>query len=1177
MISSWLVAVFGLMYIGLLFCIAYIGDKPRSNEKSTGSQNSQNLIYALSLAVYCSSWTFYGAVGTAASVGYDYLAIFLGPLLMYLLGYGVIKRIIVICKATNITSISDFIASRFGKSRQIAVLVTLIAVVGSIPYIALQLKAVSTSYTIITVEHTSVDRYLFNDTGFYVTAALALFTILFGTRHLNAAEHHRGLILAVAFESIVKLIAILAIGYYAVFLLLDTNSNIPATIGQTTVSQIIGDGTSTWQSFLTKTLLAMSAILLLPRQFHVTIVEANHHQQLKTAAWVMPLYLVLTSIVVLPIALSGQLLQPENSGDLYVLSLPLQNNHSTLALIAFIGGASAATGMVIVTAIALSTMISNDLVVPSLLRSKRFGSLEYHDLSRFILLVRRLAIIGLLLLAYVYYIYMDSNQGLANIGLTAFAATAQLVPAVTAALYWRKANKRGIFWGLIAGFSIWFYCLLLPTLVSADTIGQWLTLGSWLHPQSLFGFQLSNPLTHGTIWSLLINAVLIIVISLRTDQDIVEQVQANFYLKPFLEDSISNKNEYINLKDTLQFSPSSRVPVTLAEIQRVAEKFIGKINTNTLIKRFEDRQDDTKIQGSTVVDMRLLSQVHTAIGGVIGVSSAQKIMSEELSVGVQFYPHDSPLIRETSDVLRFNRNLMQATLENISQGIAVVDENLNLVIWNDRYIELFNYPKSLIYSGMPIRNVLEFNANRNEFGSEDKKTAVQKRLRHLVKRLPYEHISTRSNGRVIKHIGNPMPSGGYVTSYQDISSSVAAAKLLERANEDLEERVKERTMEFEKLAQQLKIATQSKTSFLAAASHDLLQPINAARLFSHSIKQRKADASEVERLAERVELSLNNANQLLSALLDISKLDGGGITPEITRFDINDLIQNICVEFEEPAQLKGIEVRSANSSVVVETDRNLLFSVLQNFVANAIRYSNSGDKVLIGVRKRKAKQLAEIQIIDNGIGIKTRNLSRITDEFFRIHETAEDTKQANNSSRGIGLGLAIANRISALLNTNIRIESKHGKGSLFSIKIPMTSQVVRVSKETTSKTSHPMKSIAGKTILCLDNDAIVLDSLISVLEDWGCEVLAAETFQQAREFFSKDVDAILADYQLGGSQTGAKFLNMLAGHNSPIVGVLITAVKDDALKQEALAGGWHLLRKPLETAELREILNQLSS
>ena len=378
------VALIGFAYICILFCIAYFGD---SDYVNAGVNYNSNLVYALSLAVYCSSWTFYGAVGTAVTNGLDYLAIYLGPCLVFLFGYPVMRRIIMICKQNSITSISDFISSRYGKDRKIGILVTVIAVVGSLPYIALQLKAVSSSYLVLISKSVgstlTVNSFASNNIVLFTGASLALFTILFGTRHLDTTEHHKGMVLAIAFESIVKLLAILAVGYYAIYLLFNNEAHegFSQSMSHSTIENTFSKGSSSVWSFATKLLLAISAIILLPRQFQVTVVEARDHRQFKTAMWVMPIYLILTSIIVIPIALTGSVLMPNSDADLYVLTLPLTAQNNTLALVAFIGGLSAATGMVIVAAISLSTMVCNDLVMPYLISHKRFNVIKRDNLN----------------------------------------------------------------------------------------------------------------------------------------------------------------------------------------------------------------------------------------------------------------------------------------------------------------------------------------------------------------------------------------------------------------------------------------------------------------------------------------------------------------------------------------------------------------------------------------------------------------------------------------------------------------------------------------------------------------------------------------------------------------------------------------------------------------------------
>ena len=1193
MLSSVPVVGFGLIYICLLFAIAYFADRQPASFLS--SQRS-NLIYSLSIAVYCSSWTFYGAVGTAASAGFDYLAIYLGPCLVFIFGYPVIKQIIKICKASNITSISDFIASRFGRSRSIAVLVTLIAFVGSIPYIALQLKAIAMSYSVlsfgqtenITIQHDS----LWSDPGLYVTAILAVFTILFGTRHLDATEHHQGLITAVAFESIVKLVAILAVGYYCVFLLLDSLSVenvglLQGSLAEESMTRLLNDSSSTWQSFLTKTVLSISAIVLLPRQFHVAIVEANNHRQFKTAAWVMPIYFILTSIVVVPIAITGILLMPGEQEDLYVLTLPLINGNETLALIVFIGGFSAATGMVIVAAIAMSTMISNDLVMPALLRWRGVDILERRDLSRLILSIRRIAIVMLLLVSYGFYTALGLDDRLADMGLLAFAAIIQLMPAVIAALYWQRAHKKGVFFGLISGFSLWIYCLFLPTVISSDTLNSIFPEGFWFHPHALFGLTLSDSLTHGVFWSLLANSLVLIFLSLKNDQDMAERIQAVFFTSP---DSMKSINSFVlenevtevakknmdpdQLKLALKLSKHPRIPVTFGSVRGIAEKIIGVANTNAVIQKFSDRHK-VDVADEMVVDTRLLSQIHTAMAGVIGSSTAQKVMSDGLFEGEMFLgqAQDSGLVEQTSDVLKFNRNLMQTTLENISQGISVIDQDLNLVIWNSRYIELFDYPENLVYSGMPVRELLEFNAERGDFADEDPGAAVKKRIQRLMKRKPYEHVSTRKSGRIIKLMGEPMSGGGYVTTYQDITETVLSAEMLREANEELENRVLERTKELEVLTEELRNATKSKTHFLAAASHDLLQPINAARLFSHTIKKRKDDEEQVEKLVGNVEQSLDNAYSLLTALLDVSKLDAGGIKPEFTQFALQKMIDDVELEFKDRAMLKGVQLVVVPTSLIAYTDRRLLFSVVQNFVSNAVRYTSKGDKIVIGVRRCMADGLIELQVLDSGVGIAEEKIDKITQEFYRVIPEGD-----NKNPQGLGLGLSIAKRVSRLLNAPLRILSKVDQGSLFSISIPIGDQA-HMSKEGTTlemiERVQSHSSLTSTTVLCIDNNPEVLESLLNVLEDWGCEVLAAPDYDTALDFLSEDVDVVLADYHLNDERTGKDFLTNEVANFQKIKGILITAAHAPDIVDQVQNAGFGYLKKPVDIQGLKQLLEEV--
>jgi len=1160
MISTNFVALIGLSYIFLLFLIAYFGDR---DSLKAGKLYKGNYVYALSLAVYCSSWTFYGAVGTAAVDGLDYLAIYLGPFLVFIFGYPIVRRIIMICKQNNITSISDFLSSRYGKSRRIATLVTLIAVAGSLPYIALQLKAVSSSYFIMSGSSNDLNSGSFfaDNIALIVAIGLVVFTILFGTRHLDTTEHHQGITLAIAFESIVKLVAILAVGYYAVYLLFDEGTY--TVFGDYFERQQLlteqGHGGSTLASFTTKLLLSMAAIILLPRQFQVTVVEARDHTQFKTAMWVMPIYLVLTSIIVIPIALSGMELLPNLQEDFYVLSLPMTAGNTTLGLLAFIGGLSAATGMVIVAAISLSTMVSNDLVMPFLIERKGIRFLKSKRLDNLILLIRRAAIFVLILGGYGYYRLIDSNQQLANIGLVSFAAIIQLLPATLFALFWRTAHSKGVFWGLIGGSFVWIYTLLLPTILPTGATDTFFG-DSIFHPQRLIGFSLENSLTHGVIWSLGVNISLLIFFSIRESQPVIEKLQASRFF--FVNDQEEGSKTSKTLNESYEVSPD--------ELAIVAERIIGVRSCRALFLQYE-RRSGLDLSKQSKADLGLISTVQTAIAGVIGTTSAQRVISDALLGDEVFLGELTHLVDETSSVLQFNRNLLQTTLENITHGIAVVDKNLNLVIWNDNYLKIFNYPESVIYIGKPIKEVFEYSAERGDFFNKDPNAEITKRIRYLEQKSSYTTIRETSNGAMIKATGEPMPDGGFVTTYEDITESVKAAVLLKKANEELESRVQERTSELEVITQELKQITRSKTHFLAAASHDLLQPINAARLFTHSISERSEDSTVVKSLSKSIDKSLVTADELLRALLDISKLDAGGIEPDYKILSVEDFLYNVESEMKASAIDKGIQLSVHTESLFVLSDRQLLFSVMLNLVANAIRYTPEEGKVLIRSCKGEPDRV-NITVEDSGLGIEDTHLETIFTEFYQV----KDQNRRNN--QGLGLGLSIVKRICALLEITIDVKSEVGKGSTFKISLPESRSKPVAKSSRTTKTEATITKLAGINVLCLDNDESVLNGMQTMIEYWGCNVVCSLNYQEAtNQIENMEFDIVLADYRLDDDETGLDFLKFSQTKSISSKGVLITAEQDKLLKPKAEQQGFNYLPKPIEPASLKSLMMHLVS
>ena len=512
--AGWTIALLGLGYVAALFAIATWAD--RVSAKRNLARRPRPILYSLSLAVYCTSWTYFGSVGIAAQSGFDFIPVYLGPILLFALGSPLVARIVTISKRQNVASIADFLAARYGKNQFLGGLVALVAMAGIVPYISIQLKALSFSLqTMMTTNagHAGVGQQITLhpafDVALPVSIALAAFAMLFGTRHVNATEHQDGMITAVAAESIVKLVAFVTVGVFVTYAMAGGPAALLAQASQDERVHAIFTQQPSGGRWLTVTLLSGLAILLLPRQFHVAVVENVHGSEVRRAAWMFPLYLIAINIFVLPIALAGLSLLPGADPDTYVLALPVSVGNVPIALIAYIGGVSAATAMVIVETISLAIMISNNVVTPLLLR--RMQHLEqdqaHSDFGSQLVIIRRIAICGIIALAYFYYAIAANSAALAQTGLISFAAVAQFAPAFFGALMWRRGTAAGATAGIMTGFAVWAYTLLIPSFVDTGWLSQeLLTQGPFglaaLKPRQLFGLEF-EPLTHGVFWSLL--------------------------------------------------------------------------------------------------------------------------------------------------------------------------------------------------------------------------------------------------------------------------------------------------------------------------------------------------------------------------------------------------------------------------------------------------------------------------------------------------------------------------------------------------------------------------------------------------------------------------------------------------------------------------------------------------
>jgi Na+/proline symporter/signal transduction histidine kinase len=1165
MIEGWSVVALALGYVSSLFALAWYADRAGRFSKAG---DGRPLIYALSLAVYCTSWTFFGSVGLAASTGYDFIPVYLGPILLFVFGWRLLLRIVRLAKSQNITSVADFLAARYGKSQAVAAIVTVIAVAGTLPYIALQLKAVAISVDALLGPRQLQHLNLPTDTAFLIALTMAAFAMLFGTRHIDATEHQEGLIVAVAAESLVKLAAFLAVGFFVVFSLFGGVSGfLERAQGSLDIQRIFAQEFHglTW---ITVTFLSLVCIVLLPRQFHVTVVENNSEKEIRRAAWLFPVYLVLINLFVVPIAAAGLLRFGKGAfdADTFVLALPLSAGAETITLLAFVGGLSAATAMVIVDSVALAIMVSNGLVLPLLLR-QRVDEAEGQpkDMAWLLLAVRRVAIFAIVLLGYLFYRLLGQTHGLASIGLVSFAAVAQFAPAFFGGLVWRNATARGAIAGIVAGFAVWSYTLLLPWIIEAHWLPRSiLTEGpfglAFLSPRALLYLQL-DPLTHGVFWSIITNVTMFVAVSLLKAPEPVERLQSQVFVL-----------------DDLPRPPMSppfrlwRTSVTVMDLQHTVARYLGAERAERSFAEYAESRN-APLAPDAEADIHLLRFTEHLLASAIGAASSRLVLSLLLRRADAGSQSALRLLDDASEALQYNRDLLQSALDQVRHGLSVFDKDMRLICWNRQFRELLNLPPELGRVGAPLDKILRTCAERGDYGTGDIDRLVADRFTKLA--LAHDTFQEHVDGgrRILEIRTSPMPQGGIVTTYSDITERVEASEALARANETLEGRVKERTAELTHVNEALAIAKRKadeanldKTRFLAAASHDVLQPLNAARLYVTSLVERSLGGQEAT-LIGNIDASLEAVEEILGVLIEISRLDTGRLEPDITVFPLNEVFERLQVEFLPLAREKGLELSIVPTRLWVRSDRRLLRRVLQNLVSNAIKYTAKG-KVLLGARRHGDR--LSVLVCDTGPGIPKSKRTLIFKEFQRLEETA-------GGVRGLGLGLSIVERIGKVLDHPIDLKSAPGRGSTFSVGLPRAEP--RVAAEAGVVVAPSVGRIAGLAVLCIDNEPAVLRGMQTLLEGWGCTVITAESAAEAVRRLGESArspDIMLADYHLDDG-TGLDAVAALhVGGRSQTPVIVITADPSAEVQREVRKRGFALLRKPLKAAALRALMYQLT-
>ncbi|GAB5381346.1 MAG: PAS domain-containing hybrid sensor histidine kinase/response regulator [Aliiglaciecola sp.] len=1124
-----------LVYLFGLFWLARWGDKDTPLARSITSHPG---IYSLALAIYCTAWTFFGAVGEASRNDWRYLPILLGPALVYVFGYRFIYKLVLVSKKQNITTIADFISSRYGKRQTVALLVTIIALLATIPYVALQLKAIGSAFQIVSGQQNSELIVVI------ATIFIAIFSIYFGTQRTDVTEYRRGLMLAIAFESTVKLIALVAIAAIAYFWAYADNS------AQFNQSLKAFESVGNFQSFdfIAQTIMAGAAIICLPRQFHVAVVDNLSLEHLKTSRWMFPLYLLATASVIPIIAAAGQTLLGQQDPDTYVLGLAVLSDSIIVKMLVFVGGLSAATAMIVIATLTLSTMVTNDVILPKLLARKHINQPGF-NYGKTILLVRRVVIGFLLLFAWGYNQQMTGSRSLASIGLIAFSLVVQLLPAIVGGLYWKRGHAHGVYAGLMAGIVTWILWLMLPVLGGEQT----LTLQS-------------DTISAGAMLSLTANVLGYIAFSIFSQPKLIDRVQSQAFVSPREVQGGEQKR--------------LRSLGTVEDLLTLLSTFLGDERVKILAQDFSQR-NSISLHPHDYPDTEFLRYCERALSGVLGASSAKALIDSAMSGKKLDFEEVVNFFDDTTQAIKFNASALFTSIESLEQGISVVDKELNLVAWNKRYLELFDYPDDMVDVGTPIEKLVRYNAQRGECGVGDIDTLVQKRIDHLKAGNPHRFIRQRSDGRMIEMVGNPLPGGGFVTSFNDITSHIEIQKALEESNINLERRIEKRSEEVKAINAELhseihrraeletalvqarkdaESANASKTRFLALASHDVLQPLNAAKLYVSALNELEIN-TEAQTIISKLSDSVSSTEALIATLLDIARLDQSEVKLNIEDNSINKLLAPLIDEFSMKAQRKGLVLRCHVRDLWVKTDKTHLYRIVQNMLSNAVKYTQKG-KILLAVRRQHGKVL--IQVFDTGPGIAESEQNKIFADFYRVD---------GSSQHGVGLGLGVVSRMAANISATVDLKSTLGRGSCFSIAVPL-------GEFTVCKTDPPkpnLQGLEGLNILCIDDKTENLDAMNTLLSKWHVTTHLADTAQKAMLCIQQQaIDILLVDYHLGRGMNGIDLIDRLRKEGKrAFPAALVTANQEDEVIEQCKAQNIRHLSKPVKPAKLRAMLNSL--